>query len=222
MKALILANGELNKPDVLRKRIQAEKFDLICAADAGARHAETLNVTLDAIIGDMDSLSDLKPGISSRTKLISYPVEKNEIDLELALLYAAQQGADRIVIAGLMGGRMDMTLANILLLTHAGLSSCRIEIWHEEQTGWIIKPPGEDIHGQQGDTVSLIPLASRVSGVTNTGFKYPLRNETLMPGKTRGISNLLEKTRGHIEFSEGTLLVIHTPAKYSEMKRGWE
>ncbi len=213
MKVLILANGELNKPDVLRNRIHAETFDLICAADAGARHADALNVTLNAIIGDMDSLSDLKPGINCHTKLISYPVEKNEIDLELALLYAAEKGADRIVIAGFMGGRMDMTLANILLLTHTSLNSCRIEIWHEQQTGWVIKPPGADIHGQPGDTVSLIPVAGRVSGVTNTGFKYPLSNETLMPGKTRGISNQLEKTCAHVEFSEGILMVIHTPGR---------
>ncbi len=211
MKVLILANGELNKPAVLQKRIHAEAFDLVCAADGGARHADALNITLDAIIGDLDSLSDLNRSINSHTKLISYPAEKNEIDLELALLYAAEQGADKIVIAGLMGGRMDMTIANILLITYAGFSSGRIEMWHEEQTGWIIKPPGEDIHGQPGDTVSLIPLDGRASGITNTGFKYLLKNETLTQGKTRGISNLLKNQCAHVEFSEGTLLVIHTP-----------
>ena len=37
MKALVLANGELYKPAILRKRLRAGSFDLVLAADAGAR-----------------------------------------------------------------------------------------------------------------------------------------------------------------------------------------
>ncbi|MDP6100883.1 MAG: thiamine diphosphokinase, partial [Dehalococcoidia bacterium] len=100
MKALILVNGELYEPDVLRSRIHAETFDLVLGADAGARLAGILNVTLDAIIGDMDSLSDLEEQGIGNTKFVSYPAEKDETDLELALLYADEQGAERIVMVG--------------------------------------------------------------------------------------------------------------------------
>jgi thiamine pyrophosphokinase len=155
MKALILVNGELYRPDVLRSRIIAEAFDMVLGADRGALYAHTLNVTLDTIIGDLDSLSDLEQQGISKAKFISYPARKNETDLELALLYAKEQGAYQIVMVGAMGGRMDMTIGNILLITHASLSSCRVEVWHGEQTGWIIKPPGEDISGHPGDTVLL-------------------------------------------------------------------
>jgi thiamine pyrophosphokinase len=134
MRALVLVNGELCKPDILRSRIDAEVFDLVLGADGGARHACTLDVTLDAIIGDMDSLSNLEQQGISNTEFVSYPAEKDETDLELALLYAAEQGVDKIVVVGVMGGRMDMTIANILLITHVSLSSCRIEVWHGEQT----------------------------------------------------------------------------------------
>ncbi len=123
MKALILVNGELYKPDVLRSRIHAEAFDLVFGADGGARYAYTLNVTLDAIIGDLDSLSDFNSHGISNIKVVSYPAEKDATDLELALIYAEKQGADQIVTVGVMGGRMDMTIANILLITHASLSS---------------------------------------------------------------------------------------------------
>ena len=179
MKALILVNGELYKPDVLRSRIRTEAFDLVLGADGGARHAHTLNVTLDAIIGDLDSLSDSEQQASSSTESVSYPAEKDETDLELALLYAEQQGVNQIVIVGAMGGRMDMAIANILLITRASLSSCRIEVWHGVQTGWIIKPPGEDISGNPGDTVSLIPLGGYASGITTMGLKYSLKDEDL-------------------------------------------
>ncbi len=213
MKALILVNGELYQPDVLRSRIRAGAFDLVLGADGGARYADTLNVTLDAIIGDLDSFSALEqPGIGN-TELVSYPAEKNETDLELALLYVEQQGADQIVMVGAMGGRMDMTIANILLITQASLSSCRIEVWHGEQTGWFIKPPGEDISGHPGDTLSLIPLGGDASGITTKGLKYSLKDEKLIFGPARGISNLLEKPPAHIKLAEGLLLAIHTPGR---------
>jgi thiamine pyrophosphokinase len=213
LKTLILVNGELYQPEILRSRIRAGAFDLVLGADGGARHAYTLSVTLDTIIGDLDSLSDLgHQGISS-TEFVSYPAEKDETDLELALLYAEEQGADQIVVVGVMGGRMDMTIANILLITHASLSSCRIEVWHGEQTGWIIKPPGENVSGMSGDTISLIPLGGDASGVTTEGLKYLLKNKELTFGTARGISNLMETTSARIKLSDGFLLAIHTPGR---------
>ncbi|MFC1934742.1 thiamine diphosphokinase [Chloroflexota bacterium] len=213
MKVLILVNGELYKPDVLRSRICAETFDLVLGADGGARYADTLNVTLDAIIGDLDSLSDLEEQGIGNTEFVTYPAEKDETDLELTLLYAEKQGADHIIIVGIMGERMDMTIANILLLTRASLSPCRIEVWHGEQTGWVIKPPGEDISGHLGDTVSLIPLGGDTSGITTKGLKYSLKDEDLTFSSARGISNRLEKPSAHIKLSEGLLLAIHTPGR---------
>jgi len=219
MKALILVNGELYKPDILRNRIRAETFDLVLGADGGARYAYTFNVTLNAIIGDLDSLSDLEQQGISNAEFVSYPTEKDKTDLELALLYAKEQGANQIVMVGAMGGRMDMTIANILLITHASLSSCRIEVWHGEQTGWVIKPPGEDISGYPGDTVSLMPLGGDASGITTKGLKYSLKDEELTFGSARGISNLLEEPSAHIKLSEGLLLAIHTPGQVMRRER---
>lgn len=211
MKALILVNGELYKPDVLRRRISTEVFDLVVGVDGGAGYADTLNVTLDAIIGDLDSLSDLELRSINAPKVVSYPAEKDELDLELALLYAKEQGADQMVMVGVMGGRMDMAIANIMLMTQAGLSSCRIKIWHGQETGWGIRPPGGNITGAPGDIVSLIPLGGDVSNITTKGLKYPLKDEDLSFGQVRGVSNMMDKSSANIEFSKGFLLVIHAP-----------
>jgi thiamine pyrophosphokinase len=213
VKALILANSELYLPDVLRSRISAQAFDLVLGADGGALYADALDVTLDAIIGDLDSLSDLGQGGISNTEFVSYPAEKDETDLELALLHAETRGADQIVMVGAIGGRMDMTIASIMLMTRAGLGSCRVEVWHGEQTGWVIKPPGEDISGHPGDTISLIPLGGDASGITTRGLKYSLNEGTLSFGPARGISNLLETASAHVKLSEGLLLAVHTPGR---------
>ncbi|MDP7525844.1 MAG: thiamine diphosphokinase [Dehalococcoidales bacterium] len=213
MKALVLVNGELHQPDVLRQRIRADVFGLVLGADGGAHHAVTLNVTLDAVIGDLDSLSDLTQRALATARFVSYPPEKDETDLELALTYAQAQGADRIVLVGAMGGRMDMTIANILLLAGANLASSRIEVWQGEQTGWVISPPGEDVTGHPGDTLSLIPLGGHASGITTKGLEYALRNEELSFAPARGISNLMETPSVHIKLSKGLLLTIHTPGQ---------
>jgi thiamine pyrophosphokinase len=212
MKGLLLVNGELYKPDVLRRRIRDEAFDLVLGADGGARYAKTLNVTLDAVVGDMDSLSDLEQQ-GMKAEFVSYPPEKDETDLELALLYAKKRGIDRIVMVGAMGGRMETTIANILLMANASLSSCRIEVWHGEQTGWAVKPPGEDIAGHPGDTLSLIPLGGYASGITTEGLKYPLKDEGLPLGSSRGISNLMDGQLARVRLAQGLLLAVHTPGR---------
>jgi len=44
---------------------------------------------------------------------LRYPVDKNETDLELAILYACELGCSRLRILGALGGRLDQTLANL-------------------------------------------------------------------------------------------------------------
>jgi thiamine pyrophosphokinase len=112
-------------------------------------------------------------------------------------------------MVGAMGGRIDMTIANILLMAHANFSGCRIEFWHGEQTGRLIKPPGEDISGHPGDTVSLIPLGGDASGITTKGLKYPLNDAVLTFGSSRGISNLMTGRSAHVRLLHGQLLAIH-------------
>jgi thiamine pyrophosphokinase len=213
MKVLVLANGELYKPAILRKRIHNISFDLVLGADWGAHHAQTLGISLDAIIGDLDStLVRQRPEINS-ARIIRYPAEKNEIDLELTLLYAREQGATFIVMVGVMGGRMDMAIANIMLMNHPSLNLCRVEAWHGNQTGWIIRPPGENVNGCPGDTISLVPISGDVSGIQLHGFKYPLNCERLALGEPRGLSNVIEQSTARIELAEGLLLAVHTPGR---------
>ena len=211
MQALIITNGELYQPEVLKRRIHTEAFDLIMATDGGERYAATLDVNLNTIIGDMDSISNLRQYDTNTIKTISWPTEKNEIDLELALLYAKEKGVKRIVLVGIMGTRMDMAIANIQLIAHPSLHLLKIEVWHGEQTGWLMRPPEGAIYGSVGDTVSLIPIGSQVLNIRTMGLKYRLEGEDLDFGRTRGVSNIMVRKNAHIKLSSGCLLVIHTP-----------
>jgi thiamine pyrophosphokinase len=139
------------------------------------------------------------------------PPEKDETDLELALLYAADHGATEIVIIGAFGGRVDMSVANLLLMTHPKLAGIHIEMWFGSQTAWIIRPPGDQVQGQVGDTLSLIPLIGEAEGVTTQNLAYPLNKEQLAAGPSRGLSNVFTDTTATIMLGEGILLAVHTP-----------
>ena len=62
---------------------------------------------------------------------------------------------------------------------------------------------------QFGKYVSLIPIYE-ARGVTLTGFKYPLKDHTLVFEQSLAISNELEAEEGIISFSEGKLPLIES------------
>ena len=63
---------------------------------------------------------------------------------------------------------------------------------------------------EKKEYISLIPYTEKVTGITLTGFKYPLTNETLEIGISRGISNELLERTGTIEIKEGILMVVRS------------
>ncbi|MCS7062409.1 MAG: thiamine diphosphokinase, partial [Anaerolineae bacterium] len=131
-RAIIFANGELPEPAAVRGLIQPD--DLLIAADGGARHCRALGLTPHLVIGDFDSLDAAELGALEQAgaTLRQHPRDKDETDLELALLEAAARGASYLVVLGAFGGRLDMTLANIQLLLHPKLAGVRVELRHRQ------------------------------------------------------------------------------------------
>jgi thiamine pyrophosphokinase len=206
LRTIIFANGWLEHPPVL----QAD--DWIIAADGGARHCLDLNIHPAVVIGDMDSLSeaDLSDLKAAQAQIIQFPPKKDYTDLELALHHALAQGADEILIVAALGARWDQTLANLLLPAAFAPAHIRL-IDGQQEIGFVHS--GEQVHiqGQPGDTVSLIPLSSEARGIRTQSLEYPLSNENISFGSTRGVSNVLLNESGYVSLQEGLLVyvVIH-------------
>jgi thiamine pyrophosphokinase len=64
------------------------------------------------------------------------------------------------------------------------------------------------IYKENGGLVSLLPLSRKIKGISTTGLKYKLENDSLFRDKTRGISNIMTSKEAEIKFEEGVLLVI--------------
>ncbi len=208
MDVVIVANAPDLDAAPFRERIAAAGRRV--AADGGALPLMRLGLLPHVVIGDMDSLdvAALDVLAASGTELRRFRRDKDETDLELALLYAAEQAAQTIDIIGALGGRWDHTLANVALLALPELRGRQVRMLAPGQTLMLV-PGALDIAGKVGDTVSLIPLAGPVHGVTTRGLQYPLQDATLSFERARGVSNVLLEPPGRVEVRDGLLLLVH-------------
>jgi thiamine pyrophosphokinase len=58
--------------------------------------------------------------------------------------------------------------------------------------------------------VSLLPLGGGADGVTTHGLQYPLRDEPLTLGSTRGVSNVRTTADAWVSLRGGHLYTIET------------
>lgn len=209
-KALVFANGSPEHGVMVSRTLAEAESAIIIAADGGASIAKHFGLVPDVIIGDMDSLTSSDLSDYTEAEIHRFPAEKDETDLELALLHTLYYGAKWIRVIGALGGRFDQMLANIYLLTLPELNECDLAIVAGKQMIRLLRPGSHELAGSAGDTLSLIPLSTEVAGITSQHLKYPLQEESLYLGPTRGISNVMEHERIHITFRQGLLLTIHT------------
>lgn len=207
-RCLIFANGTLPNLDSARRLLRADDF-IVCA-DGGTRHALTLGLTPHVIIGDLDSISETQTQklIESGVQIQKFVPDKNETDLELALDYAIEHGYREIVVVAALGARFDQTLGNIALLTDPRYSEIDIRLDDGIEQAFFCRDH-VPVEGKPGDIVSLLPWGGEVTGVRTEELKWPLSDETLLPYKTRGISNEMLGETARVQIRSGRLLVIH-------------
>jgi thiamine pyrophosphokinase len=207
-RIIILANGEL--PDLTNARSLLQKDDYIICADGGTRHARTLGIEPDLIIGDLDSADQevIQRFRVDGVDVASYPQDKNETDLELAIERAIKLNPQEILIVAALGGRLDQTLANIGLLSDPRLAEFHVRLDDGVEEIFLCRDQVE-VHGKSGDIVSLIPWQGAASGIRTNKLKWALQDETLYPDKTRGISNELIDDLASVSVGSGQLLIVH-------------
>lgn len=211
-RALVFANGDMNDGPRVRQALADAPDALVVAADGGARIAEAFGLHIDLIVGDMDSVTDetLARLTADGTEVERHPAHKDETDLELALTRAVERGARWLRIIGGLGGRLDQSLSNVYLLGLPVLSGCDVALVAERYEARLLLPGTTTIRGAVGDTVSLLPLSGEASGIRTEHLDYPLRDESLLFGPARGISNVTNDTVARVTFSTGLLLLVHT------------
>ena len=214
MTILLFANGDMQNDE---QSGWVEPFlaqaNLIIAANGGSRFVRLLGRWPDVVVGDLDSMpaswqSELT---AAQVQIVSYPADKNETDLELALLYAVAHtpAAEPILIFGALGGRLDQTLANVLLLAHPAWQGRIVRLVEPFQQAWLVREETV-VHGEVGDKVSLIPLGGAAKVAQTSGLVWALHDDTLAFGSARGVSNVMEASVATIRLTYGLALCVHT------------
>ena len=197
MRAVIIGNGTVKNYNKIKEIIKSDDF-VICA-DGGYYHAQKCGIVPDLIIGDFDSSQIPDNDIQ---KCI-YPKRKDFTDSEISVMYACDNGYDEIVMFGMTGTRLDHTLNNMLLLFRCK-NSCIIDDNNE------IYPLTDKFHisGKKGKTLSIIPIGGDLCGLITKGLDYPLDNETIHLGESRGNSNVITEDSCEITVNSGKGFVI--------------
>ena len=213
-RALIFANGDFDHPAKIQSMFRAD--DVVIAADGGARHAHAIGILPSIVIGDLDSLTEaeVQDFIDRGVRILRFPPAKDETDLELAVSHALSAGFSPVIIFGAYGGRLDQILGNIAMLSSPEALRADIRLEDGFTEAFFVSKQAF-IQGFPGDTVSFIPWGEQVDGVSTDGLAYPLNHETLLPYRTRSISNQMLTETASVHLTKGLLLCIHIRSSQS-------
>jgi thiamine pyrophosphokinase len=195
---------------------------LVVAADSGVDRAHALGLTVDVAVGDFDSVSG--PGLARAeadgAAVDRHPEAKDATDLELALETALAHDPERVILLGGHGGRLDHLLANALLLATPALADVDVTAQMGAARIDVVRPRRAlELVGAVGDLVSLLPVHGAALAVRTAGLLYPLADEDLPVGTTRGVSNELVATTATVSLREGVLLAVRPGARGTHHER---
>ncbi|MCY4410455.1 MAG: thiamine diphosphokinase [Caldilineaceae bacterium] len=208
MRAVVFVNGDIANYAALARWLRED--DYLIAADGGARHMEILGLSPAVIVGDLDSIDSalLLRMQEEGADVEQHPAAKDATDLELAIARAVRDGATEILLLGAVGGRLDQTIANLLILAQKNWA-VPLTIAEGDQLARVLRGrQSVSLSGPTGGYVSAVALSEEVTGVTYRGLEYPLENATLRLGSTRGVSNTMVSSPAQVSIESGILLVI--------------
>lgn len=191
--AIVAAGESLPSDSLLREKLK--EVDTILAVDGGLDVLVRLKVKADLLLGDFDSSSfavshPLVQDYVRDKKALRFPVRKDQTDMELALCYCAKHCAEKVLLFGGVGSRLDHTLINLSMIkrfTEGGMSivsySKHNVVRYLVPGVYCLPKPKEDYW------YTSFLLFSGEATMTLRGFDYPLESVTLTAGSSLAISN---------------------------------
>ena len=209
MRVLIVAAAPAaGSPELVSKL--AAVHDSIIAVDGGGAVCVEAGVRPDVVLGDFDSIDPAALDWLRRggSRINSFPADKDQTDLELALSAARSQGADRVTVTAVSGRRLDHTLAAI------GAIGAAADLWPEvvepQMRAWVVSAEARDslrVTGV-GATISLVSWGAGAR-LSISGVRWPLEQHDLPFGSGLGVSNVVTDEAGAlIRVHAGTIFAI--------------
>jgi thiamine pyrophosphokinase len=200
--AVILTHGIPPSRETLERALR-DATCFVCA-DGGADHARALGFTPEAIVGDLDSVTDETLKYFSKARVVK-DTGTERTDTEKAIGYVLDRGAfEEIRLLGATADRLDHVIGHLSLL-HRYADRVRLVLQDERCRAWIAG--GEvTLDEAPGTVVSFFAVGTPAEDVTTHGLRYPLANRKLELGTQDSISNEVASRPARVRVGSGRLL----------------
>ena len=187
-------------------RDKLDKYDYVVGVDSGTEYLYKLFLKPDLIIGDLDSINTktLDRAKKDEAEIISYEINKDKTDFELALNYLKINNYENITIIGGESGELDHLFGN--LLTISAFHKKEYIEWKQSDKN-IIFLNSEIINVDSGKIFSLIPL-STLQGVSINGARWNIKNENINYGSSKTLRNITNTNILKIRVDSGKFCLV--------------
>jgi thiamine pyrophosphokinase len=197
--AAVLAGGPVHADAPLKRALR--RAGLVVAADGGMELAEKLGIGVDLWVGDFDSTTPALLQRHAEVPRLEHPEDKDELDLELAIAVARERGATELILGGVFDGRLDQTLAALLIAARLREEGLRVRLYggtHEARL--LVAGDETGLALPKGTLFSLLSLRGEAR-VDVHGGRFALEDATLPFGVGLGLSN---------RAADGTTVTVHS------------
>ena len=189
--------------------------DFVIAADGGLAHLQRIGAKADLVLGDFDSLGHVPKG----ENVLTYPPEKDDTDMMLAVKEGLRRGFARFALLGGLGGRLGHTLANVQALMYLAKHGARGLLIGERETVTAVTDGELRFSSAHAGYISIFCLDAPAKGVTLRGLKYPLEYAELTSSVALGVSNEFTGAEAVVSVSSGTLVIVWGDGRLEEVLR---
>lgn len=216
---MIISGGSCNQ-ELTKELMRKNEIDTVIAVDGGLKICDELGRIPEYIVGDFDTIEAriiqkygdmVNLQAANAPEILSFQPEKDDTDTEIAIRLCIKLGAQTVTIVGGTGTRLDHTFANIHLLKKLLDAGIKAAIYDKNNKIYLIDHRLELLNENiYGNYFSMLPFTEQVTGITLTGFKYPLSKKDISFGTSLCISNEVVEPSATVEFTNGILIIFES------------
>ena len=201
-KCVIVGGADINNYEYIKTLISKDDYIIYC--DSGLKHMDKLGLKPSLIVGDFDS--HVNPDLDVET--IVLPVVKDDTDTVYAAKEGVKRGFEDFVLIGVIGGRLDHSLANVSILLYLRANGRRAQIIDDYSVMKIVGSETEYIPDKYS-YFSLVNITGKAEGITIKNAKYEIQNAVITTDYQYGVSNEITPGKvAEVSVSDGELLLI--------------